>query len=118
MPSHRFLCLLLQFFGLELHHLTPSGVRHIAAFVTLCEAYMGIESHFNMWNYFFHIQLHPDSNGRENDFFYGTTLTCCFLHSRVTVPSLSPARDTVWQVGMPASYNPFTMLFGDCSKPG
>jgi hypothetical protein len=62
MPSHRFLCLLLQFFGLELHHLTPSGVQHIAAFVTLCEAYMGIESHFNMWNYFFHIQLHLDSS--------------------------------------------------------
>jgi hypothetical protein len=25
---------------------------HIAAFVTPCEAYMGIESHFNLWNYF------------------------------------------------------------------
>jgi hypothetical protein len=34
--------------------LTPLGILHIAAFVTLCEAYMGIELHFNMWNYFFH----------------------------------------------------------------
>jgi hypothetical protein len=24
----------------------------MAAFVTLCEAYMGIEPHFNLWNYF------------------------------------------------------------------
>jgi hypothetical protein len=31
------------------------------AFVTLCEAYMGIEPHFNQWNYFFRIQLRPDS---------------------------------------------------------
>jgi hypothetical protein len=25
--------------------------------MTLCEAYMGIEPHFNLWNYFFHAQL-------------------------------------------------------------
>jgi hypothetical protein len=37
-PSHQFLRLLLQFCGLKLHHLTPSGVLHIASFVTLCEA--------------------------------------------------------------------------------
>jgi hypothetical protein len=47
-PPHRFLCSLLQFYGLELHQLTPLGTLHIAAFVTLCEAYMGIEPHFNM----------------------------------------------------------------------
>jgi hypothetical protein len=59
-PSHRFLRLLLLFYGLELHHLTPSGVLHIVAFVTLCEAYMGIEPHFNLWNYFY-IQLRQGS---------------------------------------------------------
>jgi hypothetical protein len=52
-PSHRFLCLLLQFYGLELHHLTPLGILHVAAFVTLHEAYMGVEPHFDLWNYFF-----------------------------------------------------------------
>jgi hypothetical protein len=30
--------------------LTPSVILHMAAFVTLCEAYMGIEPHFNLWN--------------------------------------------------------------------
>jgi hypothetical protein len=29
----------------------------MAAFMTLCEAYMGIEPHFDLWNYFFHTQL-------------------------------------------------------------
>jgi hypothetical protein len=33
----------------------------MAAFVTLCEAYMGIEPHFNMWNYFFHARLQQGS---------------------------------------------------------
>jgi hypothetical protein len=56
-PSHRFLHLLLQFYGLELHHLTPLGILHITAFITLCKAYMGIEPHFNLFNYIFRIQF-------------------------------------------------------------
>jgi hypothetical protein len=51
--SHQFLCSLLQFCGLELHYLTPSGILHMAAFVTLCEAYIGIEPPLNLWSHFF-----------------------------------------------------------------
>jgi hypothetical protein len=39
--------------------LTPLGILHIEAFVTLCEAYMEIEPHFDLWNYFFDVQLRP-----------------------------------------------------------
>jgi hypothetical protein len=35
-PPQRFLHSLLRYYSLELHHLTPSGVLHIAVFVTLC----------------------------------------------------------------------------------
>jgi hypothetical protein len=56
-PPHRFLHSLLYFYGLELHHLTPSGILHIAAFITLCQAYMGIKPHINLWNYFFRVRL-------------------------------------------------------------
>jgi hypothetical protein len=42
--------------------MSPLGILHIAAFVTLCEAYMGIEPHFNLWNYFFCVQLRPYSD--------------------------------------------------------
>jgi hypothetical protein len=38
----------MQFYSLELPNLTSSGILHMAAFVTLCEAYMGIEPHFNL----------------------------------------------------------------------
>jgi hypothetical protein len=49
--------LLLQFYDLELHHLALLGILHTAAFVTLNEAYMGIEPHFDLWNYFFLARL-------------------------------------------------------------
>ena len=59
-PSHQFLRSLLQSYSLELHHLTPLGILHIAAFMTLCEAFVGIELHFNLSNYFFRAWLWPD----------------------------------------------------------
>jgi hypothetical protein len=64
-PSHRFLRSLLQFYGLELHHLSSSGILHMAAFVILYKAYMRIEPHFNLWNYFFHAWLQQGSGVEE-----------------------------------------------------
>jgi hypothetical protein len=52
MPPHRFLCSLLWYYSLELHYLTPSGVLRIVAFVTLCEAYLGINLKLYLWKYF------------------------------------------------------------------
>jgi hypothetical protein len=60
MPSHYFLCSLLQYYDLELHHLNPSGVLHIAAFITLCEAYLGVDPKFDLWNYFFRVRRPQD----------------------------------------------------------
>jgi hypothetical protein len=34
----------------------------MAAFVTMCEAYIGIEPNFNLWNYFFHARLQQGSS--------------------------------------------------------
>jgi hypothetical protein len=55
-PQHQFLCSLLRCYGLELHHPTPSGVLHIASFVTLCEAYLRIDLDLDLWKYFIHIR--------------------------------------------------------------
>jgi hypothetical protein len=62
LPSHRFLHSLLWSYGLELHHLTRSGILHMADFVTLCEAYIGIEPPLKLWSHFFHARLWHDSS--------------------------------------------------------
>jgi hypothetical protein len=59
-PLHQFLCLLLRYYDLELHHLTPSGVLHIMAFVTLCEAYLRINPDLDLWKYFFSVHRSQD----------------------------------------------------------
>jgi hypothetical protein len=55
MPPHQFIHSLLQYYSLDLCHLTPSGVLHIVAFMTLSEAYLGIDPKLDLWKYFFHV---------------------------------------------------------------
>jgi hypothetical protein len=61
LPLHRFLCSLLWSYGLELHHLTPSGIRHMAAFTILCEAYNAIKPPLNPRSHFFWARRRHDS---------------------------------------------------------
>ena len=52
-PIHPFLRGLLEFYGLQLHHLTPASILHIAGFVALCELLLGVEAHFTPWKRLF-----------------------------------------------------------------
>ena len=52
-PAHWFLCGLLNEWGLELQHLNPTGVLHIADFITICEAFLGIEPHADFFRQLF-----------------------------------------------------------------
>ena len=52
-PIHPFLRGLLEFYGLQLHHLTPASILHIAGFVALCELFLGVEAHFTLWKRLF-----------------------------------------------------------------
>ena len=48
-PIHPFLRGLLEFYGIQLHNLTPGSILHILGFVALCELFLGCEAHFELW---------------------------------------------------------------------
>ena len=50
---HPFLRGLLEFYGIQLHNLTPGSILHISGFVALCELFLGIEAHFELRRKFF-----------------------------------------------------------------
>ena len=52
-PVHWFLRELLNEWGLELQHLNPTGVLHIVGFVTVCEAFLGMEPHVDFFRWMF-----------------------------------------------------------------
>ena len=56
-PAHKFLRGLLHYYKVELQHLNPNGIQHITAFIALCEGFLGISPHSNLWWYFFAVTL-------------------------------------------------------------
>lgn len=63
---HDFLRELLHYYKVELHHLNPSSIQHMAAFMALCEGYLGIKPHFNLWRYFFKVEMHKNRIGSSS----------------------------------------------------
>ena len=53
LPLHPFVWGLMFFYGLWLHDLMSEGILHIATFIMLCEAFLGIEPHFTLWRWLF-----------------------------------------------------------------
>jgi hypothetical protein len=59
LPASDFFRELLQFYGLELHHLTPNGISYIANFQHFFEAFLGIEPSLPFFRYIFHVKGQP-----------------------------------------------------------
>jgi hypothetical protein len=80
--AHPFVWRFLHHFRLWLHDLTPQSVAHLVVFVTLYEGYLGIEPHFDLWRWIFHLNLNKD--GDESVQWIGTAAIqlCNNLKSR------------------------------------
>ena len=44
-----------------MHHLTPNSFVHLSVFIHLCEAFLGIEPHFELFRFLFHVKPQIDS---------------------------------------------------------
>ena len=60
-PCSFFFSGLLLYYRIQLHHLTPNSFVHISVFVHLCEAFLGIEPHFELFLHLFHLKPQPNS---------------------------------------------------------
>ncbi|KAK1683312.1 hypothetical protein QYE76_044160 [Lolium multiflorum] len=47
----------------QLWQLTPNSILHLSIFITVCEAFLGIEPHWGLWRKIFYVKRHNDSNG-------------------------------------------------------
>jgi hypothetical protein len=57
MPPHPFIRGLLRHYQIEPQHLNPTGIKNIAAFIMLCEGYLGIKPNVDLRKYFVAISL-------------------------------------------------------------
>jgi hypothetical protein len=61
LPTCSFFRGLLYYYGLELHHLNPNSICHISIFIHFCEAFLGIEPHWDLFRFLFRAKPQPTS---------------------------------------------------------
>jgi hypothetical protein len=54
-PSH-FMRALLHYYKVELHHLAPNSISQAAILAAVCEEYLGMEPHWNLWLHLFKVE--------------------------------------------------------------
>jgi hypothetical protein len=57
---------LLHYYGVELHNFNPNSIAQAAIFIAVCEGYLGIEPHWDLWVHLFHAEpFSPPSEVRR-----------------------------------------------------
>jgi len=56
-PVGRFMRALCHYYGVELHNFSPNSISQAAVFVAVCEGYLGIEAHWDLWIHLFRDEL-------------------------------------------------------------
>jgi hypothetical protein len=59
LPSCSFFRGLPYYYGLELHHLNPNSIYHISIFIYFCEAFLGVEPHWDLFRFLFRVKPQP-----------------------------------------------------------
>ena len=53
LPPSIFFRGFLNFFGAQLHHFTPNSIAYLAAFVSMCEGFLGCRPHWGLFKHIF-----------------------------------------------------------------
>jgi hypothetical protein len=56
-PASRFMRAILHVYGVELHNLSPNSISQAAIFAAVCEGYLGIDPHWDLWTHLFSAEL-------------------------------------------------------------
>jgi hypothetical protein len=55
-PVHPFLNGLVNYYGISLCNLGPNSILHVSIFIHICEVYLGILPHFDLFCHFFRLK--------------------------------------------------------------
>jgi hypothetical protein len=56
-PASRFMRALLHYYGVELHNFNPNSIAQAAIFAAVCEGFLGIDPHWDLWTHLFSAEL-------------------------------------------------------------
>jgi len=63
--ANRFMRALAYYYGVELHNFNPNSIMQAAVFAMVCEGYLGIPPHWNLWLHLFKAEMSSQNEGEE-----------------------------------------------------
>jgi hypothetical protein len=64
-PASRFMRAILHVYGVELHNLSPNSIAQAAIFAAVCEGFLGIAPHWDLWTHLFSAELFASTMGER-----------------------------------------------------
>jgi hypothetical protein len=101
-PASRFMRAILHFYGVELHNLSPNSITQAAIFAAVCEGFLGIAPHLDMWTHVFSAELFASTTG-ERRVRMAVRAGGCILHLRQAraqqyIPDILVSSNKGWQL--------------------
>jgi hypothetical protein len=62
-PASRYMRAILHFYGVELHNLNPNSIAQAAIFAAVCEGFLGIDPHWDLWTHLFSAEPFASTTG-------------------------------------------------------
>jgi hypothetical protein len=56
---------LLHYYGVELHNFNPNSIAQAAIFAAVCEGFLGIDTHWDLWTHLFSVELFALTTGEN-----------------------------------------------------
>jgi hypothetical protein len=64
-PASRFMRALLHYYGVELHNPNPNSIVQVAIFAVVCEGFLGIDPHWDLWTHLFSVEPFDLTTGEK-----------------------------------------------------
>ena len=78
-PASHLMRAILHYYEVELHNLNPNSVMQAAVFATVCEGFLGVPPHWNLWLHLFKADMAACYVGGEK---FPLRVGCCTLQLR------------------------------------
>jgi hypothetical protein len=100
-PASRFMRALLHYYRVELHNLNPNSIAQTVIFAAVCEGFLGIDPHWDLWTHLFSAELFALTT-REKRVRMAVRAGGCTLQLRQARAAVHPRHPCVFEQGVAA----------------
>jgi hypothetical protein len=92
---------LLHYYGAELHNFNPNSIAQVAIFAAVCEGFLGIDPHWDLWTHLFSAELFASTTEAKKVCMAvragGCTLQLRSGRAQMYIPAILVSSNKGWQ---------------------